>query len=167
MNILWGNFVHLIIILRLTKEKRRIGSFQISALYVVVFKSTFPFLYRTGFYYPKDVHALFRISSYLNWQIQYWYLTMKSQWNIPFLCCLFFFFSFLLKKKKKKVIMPKCHRHWQIIHPIQKIQTLKFFSKDLSFLLRRMRVRVSESENKSSLVSMQRGISFPISNNPV
>lgn len=129
---------------------------------LLLFKETFLSSTESDFIILRTFMLYSEFSAYLNWQIQYQSLTMMSQRNFLFRCCQFFFFLSIIGKKKKKVIMPKCHRLWQNICPLQKSSNSYNFYKALSALLGRVRI-----SSVSYMVNIQGGISFLIVNNPM
>ena len=145
--------------MRLINEKRSIGSFRISALFVVVVvQRNFPSLRGIGFHYPGDMHALFRIFCLFELANSVLALAMKSQRDISFRVVKMFFFSFPSEEER----MPSCQRaivFGNISTLRKKVRALNFY-KDLSSLLR---IRVF---NKSYMANIQGGMSFPLFNNP-
>lgn len=94
-------------------------------------------------------------SAYLNGQIHYWFLTMKSQRNISFYVVIMFIFSSHHRKKKK---MSWCQSaagfvRTSILH--RKVKSLHIY-KNLSSSLR------EGVFNKNYMVNIQGGMPSPI-----
>lgn len=136
MNILWGHFVHLIIILRLIKDKEGWFISDICSICFCLREVFFFSLYKTEFHYPKDTH--FTQNSHLC-EMANSVLAPSNELSVehsPFM--LSDFFLSIIEKECHD--WPKCHRLWQTIHAIEKSLNALNFYEALSSLLRRVRV---------------------------